>query len=470
MQKPDCNHDFVVRGTNATDNMNSACAYDSEFLKFYYARHTMDMADELEEFRMMKRQEILKNHKYGIWVNEKEGYWYTHLPDDTKKNHRRTIKRKTKKKLESAICEFYGTQEMKNDITVEKLYLEWLPYKELHTRRSTTMRRISADWKRFYENDPISQVKLRNLTELYLDEWVHRVVKENHLEKKQYYNMVTIIKNILPYAVKKGYISVNPFENVKMESRLLVAPKRKDDKTQVFLVDEIPHIFQELDRHFTRYSKNTAPLAVELAFLTGLRVGELVAIRYEDIQNDYLHICRQEVKEFTRKDINGEYKLSGFMIVNHTKSDAGDRYVFLTREARKIIERIKVANMENGEPTDGYLFVKNGERIKTRAAVYQLDRCLNALSMEHRSIHKARKTYVSALIDGGININEIKRQVGHSDIQTTYANYCFNRYGEEETNRKIEMALYSGEACTISQNGKNSHVTKRDQKIITFPA
>lgn len=470
MKKNENNCFSVVRGTNVTDNINLAYSYDPEFLQYFYSQHKIEMADELEKFQMKKRQKILENHKYAIWENHKEGYWYTHLPDETRKDHRRTIKRKTEKQLDDAIFKFYEELEAEKDITVEKLYLEWLPYKELHTRRSATMRRIAADWKKFYANDSISQMKIKNLTELYLDEWVHRIVKENHLEKKQYYNMVTIIKNILPYAVKKGYISVNPFENVKMESRLLAAPLKKEDKTQVFLIDEIPFIFEELDSHFNKFPKNTAPLAVKLTFLTGLRVGELVAIRYEDIQGDYLHVCRQEVKEFTRKDGEGEYKLSRFVVVNHTKSDAGDRYVFLVPAAKNIIERIKAANVENEEPTDGYLFLKNGERIKSRAAVYQLDRCLNALSMEHRSIHKARKTYVSALIDGGININEIKRQVGHADIHTTYANYCFNRYGEEETNRKIEMALCSRKENTPPAKPEINHVTRRDQKIITFPA
>ena len=43
-----------------------------------------------------------------------------------------------------------------------------------------------------------------------------------------------------------------------------------------------------------------------------------------------------------------------------------------------------------------------------------------------KSFHKVRKTYISALIDSGININEIWKAVGHTDEHTTFSNYCYN--------------------------------------------
>ena len=115
--------------------------------------------------------------------------------------------------------------------------------------------------------------------------------------------------------------------------------------------------------------------------------------------------------------------------------------------------------------------MKNGERIKARAVVYQLDRCLSAVSIKHKSIHKARKTYVSALIDGGVNINEIRKQVGHADVRTTYACYCYNRFGEEATNRQIESALDFNTKKTNEKSVQDQcykKVTTSDHKIIPF--
>ena len=47
-----------------------------------------------------------------------------------------------------------------------------------------------------------------------------------------------------------------------------------------------------------------------------------------------------------------------------------------------------------------------------------------------KSFHKVRKTYISALIDSGLNINEICKAVGYTDERTTYGNYCYNRAGK----------------------------------------
>lgn len=456
---------YPVHGATALDP-----AYQKEFLQYLSSASNINITDELDNFRIMKRQEILKNHKHAIWHNEKEDAWYTYFPDKSKPEKRKKIKRRLKKDLEDAICNFYSESTHKQNLTISQLYSEWLNYKELHTRSTGTMKRISADWKRYYQEDSISQKKVCTLTKLYLDEWVHSKIKKYGLTKKQYYNMSLLLRQMLPYAVDKQYIPRNPFENVKVESRLFSKVPQKPDHTQVFSDKEIDLIFKELDRHFNNFPKNTAPLAVQLAFYTGMRVGELAAISYEDISGSILHIHCQESKVFVRHEDNS-YGLSGFKVVDYTKSDAGDRHIHLTPQALQIIQRIKNANEENNEPCNGFLFVKSGERIKTRAIIYQLERCMNVLSLEHRSIHKTRKTFVSALIDGGININEIRKQVGHSVIETTYACYCFNRYGTEETNKKIDTALSYGTATPAMNSYEplpEAKVTIGDQKIISF--
>ena len=62
-----------------------------------------------------------------------------------------------------------------------------------------------------------------------------------------------------------------------------------------------------------------------------------------------------------------------------------------------------------------------------------------------KTAHKIRKTYISSLIDSGLNIDEIRRQAGHSDERTTYGNYCFNRLDVSSTREVIDNALkYEG--------------------------
>ena len=58
-----------------------------------------------------------------------------------------------------------------------------------------------------------------------------------------------------------------------------------------------------------------------------------------------------------------------------------------------------------------------------------------------KSQHKLRKTFVSKLLDDGINIDEVRRIAGHENEKTTLRNYCYNRYNKTQTEDILEKAL-----------------------------
>ncbi len=58
-----------------------------------------------------------------------------------------------------------------------------------------------------------------------------------------------------------------------------------------------------------------------------------------------------------------------------------------------------------------------------------------------KTSHKARKTYISALIDGNVNIDSVMAMVGYADERTRYNAHCFNRKTASERTRQIEKAL-----------------------------
>lgn len=75
---------YPIHGTSALDP-----TYQKEFLQYLSSASNINITDELDNFRIMKRQEILKNHKHAIWHNEKEDAWYTYFPDKSKPEKRK---------------------------------------------------------------------------------------------------------------------------------------------------------------------------------------------------------------------------------------------------------------------------------------------------------------------------------------------------------------------------------------------
>ena len=79
----------------------------NDLLKYIAENDMIDLSYVQEQVKMKRREEILKRHHYTIWHSEKEDVWYTYLPDNSKANNRKKIKRKSKRDLEDIIYDYY---------------------------------------------------------------------------------------------------------------------------------------------------------------------------------------------------------------------------------------------------------------------------------------------------------------------------------------------------------------------------
>lgn len=93
---------------------------------------------------------------------------------------------------------------------------------------------------------------------------------------------------------------------------------------------------------------------------------------------------------------------------------------------RELIEASRRYQREHGCEGE-YIFSTNDKPLVYREVNVLLKKYYERLDILYRSSHKLRKTYISSLIDAGININTIRAYAGHADEKTTYFNYCFDR-------------------------------------------
>lgn len=426
--------------------MENISMSDTELLQFAIQNGMIDTALVQEKIEMLKKKEILKKHPYKIWEG-KNGKWYTYLPDDEK--GRKLVKRNTLDDIEKSIIVYWkrNSEEEKQkkiaeEISLKNIFPNWLRYKQLHTDSTSYIKRITADWKRFYvKESEFINMPLANMTKIFLDEWAHSIIKKYDLTKKSYYNMSMILRQCLDFAVENGWLESNEFAKVKINTKLFKRSKKKTGETQVYTIDEEEKLVKDMLRRFYDNPKNTAPLAVMFLFETGLRIGEDCAVKFTDIEKNYIHIQRQEVREFEMVD-DFTMRFKEFKIVEYTKSDDGFRDVYLTDTARKIIEAAKVVNETYGyKNPEGFIFCKGDDNVNHYSIQAMIKRGCEHIEMMVKTSHKIRKTYISTLIDSGLNIDEIRRLVGHADERTTYGNYCYNRLTNKQTEEVIEKAL-----------------------------
>lgn len=122
-------------------------------------------------------------------------------------------------------------------------------------------------------------------------------------------------------------------------------------------------------------SQKSACLAIPFAFQTGLRMSEIVALRWSDIneeQENCIHVQRMETKEYEHM-ADGSWENPKRVVIDRTKTVQGNRNVYLTTVARDILHKLYRFNEEMGFDNTGYIFMNEKGRI-TSPSLSQIPR------------------------------------------------------------------------------------------------
>lgn len=381
----------------------------------------------VQYIEMQEKQELLKQHTHKIWQG-KNGRFFSYVTDDN--GNRKLLSKATREQLEESIIshakKFYKVYD-KN--TFENVFKEWLNSKlNFGEIQKNSFDRYNAVFLKFVADTEIASKPVRYITEFELENFIKQTIKSFELSAKGYANLRTIILGTFKFAKRKGLnvIPITAFFQDMQLSRKIFKPNKKAASEQVFTDREVKLIHTHIQKNFS----SVLDLGVLLVFLTGLRAGELSAIKKCDIENNILHVRRMERRE---KDDKGKYI---YKVVDTTKTEAGARDIVLTDEALKIIRKINFLN-----PDGEYLLMENGNRYIGKKYTVRLYQICDKLNIPRRSLHKARKTYCTRLINAGVSESIIISQVGHTDIKTTRDYYLFNNQSAEQILKQVDKAL-----------------------------
>lgn len=396
--------------------------------------------DEVREKRkrMNKKLEklVLEMHPYSI--NQMKGADTRYYTTIRKENEpRKIIKKNSYEEVIDYLIDYYSLKETRKKITLRTMYPVWIAFKEKCTKKTSTIKRIEDDWKKFYLQDPIIDKDLRTMTRNDITEWInHKILVDGVTNKKAFYNMLTIFKNVFDYCYTEDIIEKNTFEKARYRKELLKDYSKPLDETQVFNDEEAKIVIQQAFIEFTKFPTTTSYLAIPLLFQTGLRIGELVALETTDYdkKKKLLHITKTESKSYIKKE-DGSLKPNG-TVINEPKKTASIRDIPLTDEACRILDMIIQANKDNNQSDGNYIFVSNNCRMKTAMVLRKIYRLCNILGIERKSTHKIRKTILSNMVDTCLknniaDISAVREFAGHCDEGTLLKHYTFSTRKEE---------------------------------------
>lgn len=291
--------------------------------------------------------------------------------------------------------------------TFQQLYDVWLNQYKLTVKESTF-----ADTKRVYHRyiqKPFANRRLTKITPAFCQKWTNDIYK-NYRSAHRIKNLVAQIIN---YGVRIDALPSNPFNKI-------IVPKVKeplhDNANNFYTKEELNHFFSCLEEiGDPRYI-----CAFRLLAFSGLRRGELIALKWKDVdfKNNKLKIRRA----FYYND------LDKYIIEGTPKTKSSIRTLDLDKRTIQILQHWKLEqakkflavgiNTNDEEQRLFTTFPKNEDLIPNRVNDW-LKWVYKKYPQKKITVHGFRHTHASLLFEAGATLKEVQTRLGHSSSKTT---------------------------------------------------
>jgi len=294
------------------------------------------------------------------------------------RNHRDVLLKlvdKDKPKITHSFIE-YARQSLKNNAP---------------SRKEST----NKDYQLIFDKHILPYFKHFNLEDFkpsFIKEWQAKLL-EKGLSPKSVKNIRIVLSTILNDAVMDEIIEKNPVLLVK-------PPKQEKSEVEVFSLDEVKILLKNADGWFKHF--------LTVAFFTGMRTGELLALKWEDVNfhNKTIHVRRSRRQGVESDTKTGKSRIIDMLPIvekslkeQFKENGLNYKYVFTTKAGYPFFESNSIAN---------------------RYWKPLLKRCL----ISYRKLYSTRHTFASIMLQKGEDIAWISNMLGHADISTTLRYYA----------------------------------------------
>lgn len=297
--------------------------------------------------------------------------------------------------------------DMKDQMTLLQFVDIWLETFKKNSVKTATYNRLQCSRKSLTKY-PIANMKLCDITYFDVQRYVNSLVDAGYAQtgvKKQ----LLIVSAPLKQAAAMQIIHADPTVGVKLPSvtrtkrqaREILAYNNKEQEKLLKLIYSLPY--------------NVGYLAVGFMIETGLRSGELLALKWTDIQME------QHKMHVHATIVNPMYGFAEYQ--DSPKSKSSNRILPLTPKATSIL-KVLIGRRETE-----WVFEQDGERYTYQKLQYQTKKLCKECGLKFYGEHVFRHTFATNCYYKGIDVKILSRLMGHSSVQVTYNTYI-NLYGD----------------------------------------
>lgn len=311
------------------------------------------------------------------------------------------VKEKKKKYLENK----NQTQEFRNKkITFETILDSWLEHRFFHQKDSTRLKYRNII--NTHIRPKLGDIDINDIDEDFINHFLAskkesgRVDKSGGLSNSYVKTMAVIINSAINYAVEKDF-------RVPLKAKI---QKPRVDRKEVNVLS--PKVQKQLEDALI-YDNSKTALGILIALNVGLRIGEICALRWEDInlKNRIIKVQKSVVR------------------VSNTRSDSQKtKYILAEPKTRTSIRDIPINTklysiLVNADDKNGYVISDTSEFICPRTFEYRFHKKLTEHSIADINFHTLRHTFATRCVENNVDTKTLSEILGHSNVSITLNYY-----------------------------------------------
>lgn len=280
--------------------------------------------------------------------------------------------------------------------TVNEIMLEWLYERKNHLKISSYQK-----YSTIFSNhisSLIGEIPIKSLSQHIIAQFTDNLFSKDL--SRETVNLVLIVLGMaLSYAKKRYNVAVPEIRLIKTtKSQMRVF----SEKEQQILVK---YLFLQTDIY---------SFGIIVAMFTGMRIGEICALEWQDIKENTIHISK------TMQRLKNNNGVTEVMILP-PKTSSSDRIIPIPSVLKLVIEHYR--------KTCGFVLMqKNGKFTEPRLLQNKFAKCLTECGMEKANFHTLRHTFATRCIEAGVDVKTLSEILGHSDVKTTLNKYVHSSF------------------------------------------
>jgi integrase len=292
-----------------------------------------------------------------------------------------------------------------SSITYAKYMEEWFEERKIKLQNST----YEIHWL-FYQRiikPKLGHVKLQKLSSIQLQHFINDLVKASSYSPNTIHLIFRIISSSLKKAEILNLINGNP-------SSSLTLPKILSKEMNVWTVEQVNEFILEAKK-IKRLTR--CHIGFILALLTGMRQGEILGLRWKDIDMESQIIYIRQTLTQDAKIKNGAKNQSSIRSIH-----VSDKLVRELELHKTMIQHERSVSNVYGD-RDLVVCTQKGSPIIPRNFRKEFYKLIDKLQLPKIRFHDLRHTHATLLIQQNVNVKLISERLGHANIGTKLDTY-----------------------------------------------